>query len=220
MDFNPRITIQKSGLSNRTYFLDDIFKKFVSNLSRFFDFPLTQMKKTSIFLTFLFVLLGFQSTWAQAMANLEEDKPYIENGIEYSYSITNARDEKDYSRYEISIFARNKSGCQLIYLNRGEVAQAFDGDPAAVARFECVNATGRRLTSKGANLRARPFSVPYSQPTKGADGKTTFTNIRVPAGFLLRNGETLTSSLIVITALGEKPTFKVRIQNFSELTQD
>lgn len=178
------------------------------------------MKKTSILLTFLLVTLGIQTGWSQGMASLEEDKPYVENGIEYSFSVTNARDEKDYSRYEVSIFARNKSGCQMIYLNRGELAQAFDGDPAAVARFECINATGRRLTSKGANLRARPFSVPYSQPIKGADGKTTFNNIRVPAGFLLRNGETLSSSLIVITALGEKPTFKVRIQNFSELTQD
>lgn len=189
--------------------------------SRFFVlFTRTIMKKHHV-LSILLLVAGISpGALAQAMANLTEDKPYIENGIEYSYSITNARDEKDYSRFEVSIFARNKSGCQLIYLNRGEVAQAFDGDPAAVARFECINATGRRLTSKGANLRARPFSVPYAQPNKGADGKTTYTTIRVPAGFLLRNGETLANNIIVITPLGEKPVFKVRIQNFSELTQD
>mgnify|MGYP006138636005 CR=1 FL=1 len=177
------------------------------------------MKNVFSFLTGLLSL--FSSTvFAQAMFNVGEEKPYIENGIEYSYAITNARDEKDYSRYEVSLFARNKSGCQLIYLNRGQIATLFDGDPAAVARFECINATGKRLTSKGANLRARSFSIPYRQPVVGADGKTTYNTIQVPAGFLLRNGETISNSIIVITPLGEKPSFKVRIQNFSDLTQD
>ncbi|MFN3783480.1 MAG: hypothetical protein ACK4R6_06155 [Spirosomataceae bacterium] len=76
------------------------------------------------------------------------------------------------------------------------------------------------MTSKGANLRARSFSIPYRQPVVGADGKTTYNTIQVPAGFLLRNGETISNNIIVITPLGEKPSFKVRIQNFSDLTQD
>ncbi|HEY1055549.1 ABC transporter permease [Emticicia fontis] len=175
------------------------------------------MKK--IVLASLFSFSFFLSQ-AQSALDVEEGKPVVSNGIEYNYAITNARDEDTYSRYEVTIKAQNKSGCQLIYLKNDNITNIFDGDPSVIARFECLNATGKRLTSKGANLKARPFTVPYNQPEKSADGKTTYRMVRVQGGFLLKNGSSVSNDLIVIVPKGEKPRFKINIQNFSELTTE
>lgn len=175
------------------------------------------MKKLSILFSLLIFALVSN---AQNTADIPENKAVMNNGIEYSYTIRNERDEESYSRYEVTIMAQNKSGCQLIYLKNDNLLNLFDGDPSAIARFECLNATGKRLTSKGANLKARPFYVPYSQPEKGADGKTVYRNVRVQGGYLLKNGSSVSNDLIVIVPKGERPRFKVRIQNFSELTTD
>ncbi len=169
-------------------------------------------------LPFLFCLITFTIN-AQEVFEIEEDKPKTMNGIEFSYTIRNERTEDTYSRYEVTVMAQNKSGCQLIYLKNAndDFYSLFEGDPAAIARFECMNATGKRLTSKGANVKARQFFVPYKLSEKGSDGKTVTRNIQVEAGFMLKNGARVTNDLIVIVPKGEKPKFKVRTQRFSDL---
>lgn len=156
-------------------------------------------------------LLVVGVTNAQNVVELKEDTPAENKGIEYSYTIRNERTEDTYSRYEVTVMATNKSGCMLIYLKRenDDTRSIFEGDLSAIARFECVNATGRRLTSKGANVRARPFTVPYT-----VNGST----IQVEGGYLLRNGTSVSADIIVIVPKGERPKFKVRIQDFAELT--
>lgn len=148
---------------------------------------------------------------AQSVIELVEDKPAGNNGIEYSYTIRNERTEDTYSRYEVSIMAQNKSGCMLIYFKKAgdELNSIFEGDPSAIARFECTNATGKRLTSKGANIKAKPFKVPYTQ---------NGTTIQVEGGYLLKNNGKVSNDLIVIVPKGERPKFKVRTQEFAELT--
>lgn len=157
---------------------------------------------------------------AQNVIDVPENKSVTNNGVEYSYTISNERDDESYSRYEVTIMAQNKSGCQLIYLKNDNLLNLFDSDPSAIARFECLNATGKRLTSKGANLKARPFFVPYNQPEKNAEGKTVYRNVRVQGGYLLKNGGSVSNDLIVIVPKGERPRFKIRIQNFTELTAE
>ncbi|MDZ7934064.1 MAG: ABC transporter permease [Emticicia sp.] len=161
-------------------------------------------------LTSALILMSF-FTQAQNVIELAEDKPSASNGIEYSYTVRNERTEDTYSRYEVTIMAQNKSGCMLIYFKKAgdELNSIFDGDPSAIARFECTNATGKRLTSKGANVKAKPFKVPYTQ------GNTT---VQVEGGYLLKNGGKVSTDLIVIVPKGEKPKFKVRTQEFAELT--
>lgn len=156
-------------------------------------------------------LLGSFAVQAQNVLELEEDVAKENKGIEYNYTIRNERNEDTYSRYEVTVMATNKSGCMLIYFkNENDATRSvFDGDPSAIARFECLNATGRRLTSKGANVKAKPFTVPYT-----VNGTTT----RVEGGYLLRNGNTVSTDIIVIVPKGERPKFKVRIQDFTELT--
>jgi len=162
-------------------------------------------------LSLTFAFISFLSN-AQNVLELTEDKPSASNGIEYTYTIRNERTEDTYSRYEVTVMAQNKSGCMLIYFKKAgdELNSIFEGDPSAIARFECTNATGKRLTSKGANVKARPFKVPYTQ---------NGTTVQVEGGFLLKNGSKVSSDLIVIVPKGEKPKFKVRTQEFSEVTE-
>jgi hypothetical protein len=148
---------------------------------------------------------------AQNVLELTEDKPSASNGIEYSYTVRNERTEDTYSRYEVTIMAQNKGGCMLIYFKKAgdELNSIFEGDPSAIARFECTNATGKRLTSKGANVKAKAFKVPYTQ---------NGTTIQVEGGYLLKNNGKVSNDLIVIVPKGERPKFKVRTQEFAELT--
>lgn len=161
-------------------------------------------------LSLMFLLVNLLS-FAQNVVELTEDKPSASNGIEYTYTIRNERTEDTYSRYEVSVMAQNKSGCMLIYFKKAgdELNSIFEGDPSAIARFECMNATGKRLTSKGANVKAKAFKVPFTQ---------NGTTIQVEGGFLLKNGSTVSTDLIVIVPKGERPKFKVRTQQFAELT--
>jgi hypothetical protein len=172
------------------------------------------MKKLLILLS----CVSFQA-FSQSSLDVTEEKPSVQNGIEYSYIVKNERNEDTYSRYEVVVMAQNKSGCPLIYFKKSaeELNSLFDGDPAALARFECINATGKRLTSKGANVKAKSFFVPYSRQEKTADGKTKTVNENVEGGYLLKNGSSVSNTLTVIVPKGEKPKFKVRLQNFAEM---
>ncbi len=160
-------------------------------------------------------IIGFLLAWnaqGQSAIDLSEDKPTLSNGMEFSFTVRNERNEEAYSRYEVSVTARNKSGCMLIYFKKAgeELNSIFEGDPSAIARFECVNATGKRLTSKGANVKAKPFFVPYTN-----NGTTT----KVEGGYLLKNGSGVSADLIVIVPKGERPRFKVRPQDFVDIVE-
>lgn len=161
--------------------------------------------------SFAMLFLAAHVVFSQAALELSEDNPSAMNGIEFSYTIRNERTEETYSLYEVSVVAQNKSGCMLIYFKKegDNLNSIFEGDPSAIARFECTNATGKRLTSKGANVKAKAFYVPYT-----VNGLTT----KVEGGYLLKNGSRVSTDLIVIVPKGERPKFKVRPQDFAELT--
>jgi hypothetical protein len=61
--------------------------------------------------------------------------------------------------------------------------------------------------------------VPYSRSEKTADGKTRTINESIPGGFIFPNSQTISNNFIVLTDKG-KPEFKVRIQNFTDLTNN
>jgi len=158
------------------------------------------------------------TTFAQQAAELEPGKPLSFNGIEFGYEIRNqqtkAVKDETYSRYEITAYVSNKSGCTKIMFPR----QTLFGEERQnqLAQFDCLNATGKRLTSKGTLLEARPFVVPYRQSVKNQEGKLVTTTTNVEAGHMLRNGETVTSIFIVIVPQGEQPRVQVRVREMAE----
>ena len=166
------------------------------------------------FLIVMSVCLAFAAQ-AQPSYDIADKEPTQFNGIEYGYSIRN-ESTKDigskgaFKRYEVTVYVTNKSGCTKLFFPRQTTFGLQDQD--LLANFDCVNATGARLTSKTATVRARPFLVPYSTSTKNASGKEVINTVQVQAGHMLENGETVANNVIVIVPDSEQPHMRVRIQ--------
>jgi hypothetical protein len=166
---------------------------------------ISPMKRTC----FLFaLLLGAIFTGQAQVTDLEENKVVSENGFEFSYSIKNERTEETYSRYEITAMVTNKTGCTKMYIKKESDFNltAFDTDPSSLAKFECTNATGKRLTSKSSMVKAKSFSAAVT-----VNGTRTTADI----GYMMKNNQRATSDFIVIVPKGERPKFQVRAEIFT-----
>lgn len=146
--------------------------------------------------------------------DLEEKKPVLINGIEYGYTIRNEQTKaakgEEYSRFEITLYATNKTGCTKLYANRVSI---FASDaPNLLATYNCTNANGKRLTSKSGTVRARDF---YVSAKVTENGKETTQSVK--AGFIFRNGETLRDNIIVLVPLGERPVINCSVNTLPEL---
>jgi hypothetical protein len=169
------------------------------------------MKKFAL----LLLLLPFsQLSIAQASYDLEEAKPFLMNGIEYGVSIKNEQKKEfknePFTKFELRAYVTNKSGCsKLMFPNKTILGTDYQD---VVADFDCVNATGKRLTSKTARVRARELTAPYNFTTKGADGKDISNNVSVKVGHMLRNGETVFNNFTVIVPEGQRPQIRVVVR--------
>ena len=145
---------------------------------------------------------------------IDETKPAVTDGIEYGYIIKNEQVKsakgEEYARFEISLYATNKSGCTKLYADR----VSFLSDEAAnlLATFNCSNANGRRLTSKSGMVKARDF---YVNARVTESGKEVFRSAK--AGYIFRNGETIKNNIIVLVPKGERPVLNVLTNNPPEL---
>ena len=169
-------------------------------------------------LTFITGCLLFSTVIAPALAQSSVDvppaEPVVMNGIEYGYTIRNESKKEvgskgQFSRFEVTLYVTNRSGCSRILMPRQTLTGLQYQD--LLANFDCLNATGMRLASKSGSLRANEFYVPYTTSTKGPDGKTVNTTAQVRVGNIVRNGESITSSVIFIVPDGEQPQVKVRM---------
>jgi hypothetical protein len=171
----------------------------------------------SFFYCLIGLLLTSSVTVAQSAYEITEDKPTAYNGIEYGFAIRNQSektigDKGTFARYELTVYATNKSGCTKLFFPRQTLYGQQDQD--LLANYDCLNANGMRMTSKGGQVKARPFMVPYQTSTKNAEGKTITSTIQVQAGHWLRNGETVSENFIVIVPPGERPQMRVRVREF------
>ncbi|UFH52377.1 ABC transporter permease [Spirosoma sp. KNUC1025] len=163
---------------------------------------------------FLGLCLSFVAQ-GQPAYDITDKQPAQLNGLEYGYSIRN-ESKKDigskgtFNRYEMTVYVTNKSGCTKLFFPRQTTFGLQNQD--LLANFDCVNATGARLTSKTTTVRARPFLVPYSTSTKNAEGKEVISTVQVQAGHMLENGETVVNHIVVIVPQGEAPSIRVRVQ--------
>jgi len=138
---------------------------------------------------------------AQAF-DVDEKTPVLENGFEYGYIIRNEQIKEaggeEYSRYELTLYVINKSGCTKIYKDKTSLF-SYES-PNLLATFNCRNANGKRLTSKSSQVKAREFYVDVKLKVNNKE-----TTERGKAGYIFRNGETLRDNIIVLVPKGEKP---------------
>jgi len=164
-------------------------------------------------ISFLLITMLLVLTTASAqLADLGEKKPAIINGVEYGYIIKNeqtkANKGEEYGRYEITLYATNKSGCTKLYAERTAI-YSYD-DPSLLATFNCTNANGKRLTAKSGNVKAREFNVKVKEGGKEV-------NRVARAGYMFRNGETLKANIIVLVPLNERPVISCSLNSLPEL---
>ncbi|MCK8492241.1 ABC transporter permease [Spirosoma sp. RP8] len=167
----------------------------------------------------LFVLAICCPVFAQQAYDLEAGKPAQFNGIDYGFEIKNERHIKisgePFMRYELTVYVTNKSNCTKLFLPRQTVFGQENFNE--LAAFDCLNANGKRLTAKGSKILAKPFTVPYQQKVKNAEGKEVTTTTNIQAGYILHNGESVTNMFVAIVPDGERPAVKVRIREITEL---
>ena len=164
------------------------------------------------FLLFSILFSAVQST-AQ-MTDLEEKKPETIDGIEYGYFIKNEQvknvKDEEYSRFEITLYATNKSGCTKLYAEKVSILSSET--PNLIVSFNCTNANGKRLTAKSGTVKARDFYVNAKVQENGKEVTRT-----VKAGYIFRNGETLKNNIIVLVPKGERPVIQCTVNNLPEL---
>ena len=167
--------------------------------------------KTSFLLLSLLCVLS--AGFAQ-VTNLDENKPALINGIEYGYIVKNEQSKtakgEEYSRFEITIYATNKSGCTKLYAHRSGFLS--EDSPNLIATYNCNNANGKRLTAKSGTVKARDFYVNAKVIEGGKE-----INQSVKAGYIFRNGETIKSNMIVLVPKGDRPVMDCTLNALAEL---
>lgn len=175
------------------------------------------MKRIALGCLWLVATTG--SLFAQQAHDVLPGEPAQLNGIDYGFDIRNESridiGGDPFMRYEVTVYTTNKSNCSKVFFPKPTFLSSTD--PNQLAEFDCLNATGKRLTNKSAKVLARPFTVPYQQKIKTADGKDAYSTATIQAGYVLRNGETVSNSFIAIVPDGEKPRMKVRINEIPDL---
>lgn len=159
-----------------------------------------------IFFTFLCTVLH-----AQQVVELTENKASELNGLEYGFYVTNENNKEikgeDFDRYEVEVYVTNKSGCIKLIPVRTVVGSNSDNE-YRLAEFNCVNATGKRLTAKKGIVSAKPWYTNVRIADETVKDKFRMMNALI--GYAIRNGQTITSRIIVIVPKGERPKFNCR----------
>lgn len=154
---------------------------------------------------------------AMAQNEISEKKPVTINGIEYGYIVKNEQTKsakgEDYSRYEITLYATNKTGCTRLYANN--TGLLYSESSNLLVTFDCTNANGKRLTAKSGTVRARDFYVSTKVKPEGKDTKEVTQSVKV--GYIFRNGESLRSNIIVLVPLGQSPVLTFMPNSPAEL---
>ncbi|MFZ4058399.1 MAG: hypothetical protein ACOYKE_09675 [Ferruginibacter sp.] len=168
--------------------------------------------KLRISLLMLLFTICATTGYAQFL-NLQEKTPVIDNGIEYGYLIKNEQEKSSkgetYSRYEITLYATNKSGCTKLYaMNRNR----SDADENNLVTFTCDNANGKRLTAKKGIVQVREFNVTIF---KTENGKEVSNDEKI--GYIFRNGETIKNNIIVLVPLKERPVMNCEVHYLRDL---
>ena len=141
---------------------------------------------------------------------MTEKSPANVNGVEYGYIVKNEQtksaSKEEFSRFEITLYATNKSGCTKLYADRPQDASGVNIN--TLVTFTCTNANGKRLTAKNGKLNVKDFNV---------RARVNGVDVQVKAGYIFRNGETIRNSIIVLVPLNEKPVFQAMVEYLPEL---
>jgi hypothetical protein len=166
-----------------------------------------------------FCLLSFAAIAnAQLSRTITEEEPFESDGIEYGYAIRNASTrqagKQDFARFEVTLYATNKSDCsRVIFFGQGHNLPENENELRFLAKFDCVNATGARLTVKSGQVDAKPMFVNAKVQTRDEKGRFVTEMQKVQVGYYIGAGESVETNVIFIVPLNAKPDIRLRTVN-------
>ncbi len=170
------------------------------------------MYKPILFCAVLSMLVCAADAQAQQTPQPVTDSlPITINGLTMSYRIKSAEEKEvgskgNFSRYSIKFSVTNSTPEAKIILYK-EGWNVLGNVSDQLAQFNCLNATGARLTNTNVTINAAACNV--LAITEGADGKPEKTKKFVQIGYWIKAGQTISTDAIVIVPLNEKPKVQV-----------
>lgn len=158
-----------------------------------------------------FFLIAGTSLFAQ---KIKDGETVDLDGLQASIRVVNKETVSiggaSFDRYKVVGSVKNSSGNALaIRLKSYPDLSSIGADK--LVEFNCINATGARLTSKKLEVRMAAHTVNVTYPSKDKDGK--FMNAvlpAVPVGYYLDAGQTVENDAIFIVPAGEELNVNVR----------
>lgn len=157
-----------------------------------------------------------QSSFLNSQFSLQAaDSAMVADGLAFGFHINSEKekevgDKGNFSRYSIQFFITNVSGEAKIFLyNQG--IQIFNDVSPYIIQFDCLNATGARLTSKSVQLQMAACNVLGLVDGKDQNNKPQRNKQFVQVGYWIKPNETIKTNAIVIVPLNEKPVVQATL---------
>ena len=168
--------------------------------------------RKKFFIAILLLIINCKLS-AQSSYVVTDKAPLTLNGLVMGYNIRSQEvkevgDKGNFSRYALTFYVSNPTTESKIILYK-EGWNPLGNISDQIAQFNCLNATGARLTSKQVIISAPPCEVlakvkDQDHPsTKPADSRF------VQIGFWIKAGQTITADVIMIVPLNEQPNVEV-----------
>jgi hypothetical protein len=165
-------------------------------------------------LCFLFVwILLAGGTQAQQTYTVTDKSPVVVDGLEMGFTIKSTEektvgDKGEFSRYAIRFYIKNTTAQEKIILYK-QGLNLMNNVSDQLVQFNCLNATGARLTTKSAILSAAPCNVLAQFEETDCNTKKTIKSKRfVQIGYSIKGGQTFTTDGIVIVPLNQQPNMQ------------
>ena len=169
--------------------------------------------KNKLRLLALFALI-INNAWAQQAYHVTDSLPLLVNGLNIGYHIKSLEvkavsDKGDFSRYSIRFYVTNTANTAIIIpYPQGQNQPGNVSD--LLARFDCLNATGARLTSKAALIKAMPYQTSTFVNEKDPHSNKMIQIKRlVQVGYWIQAGQTISADEIIIVPLNQLPNVQV-----------
>jgi hypothetical protein len=165
--------------------------------------------KNRLRLLTLFILI-VNNLWAQQTYPVTDTLPLLINGLNIGYHIKSTevkavKDKGNFSRYAIRFYVTNTANTAIIIPYRegwNQPGNEFD----LLAKFDILNATGARFTSKTALIHAMPYKTFTLADEKDPhSNKIIQVKRSVQVGYFIQAGQSIFVDEIVITPLNQLP---------------
>ena len=160
-------------------------------------------------------LLSFIKSYSQQTINVTDAAPVTYNGLQAGYTLETEEEKEvgkkgDFSRFKIHFFLTNTSAEAVIMYRRPNFGGHFGSASNNIAQFNCLNATGARLTNKMVNISLKDCSIEAMVTQRDcATGKDVQVSQMVNIGYWIKPGETINVTTPMIVPLNEKPNMTV-----------